>query len=116
MSSYRDRQGVWAVWDYGNDGGPQAASIHSDVVPAVREAESYQSILFWPFEMSLRDAIDWWKQPEVMPPFTDEDRDEIHDSVQKGWMTGRNSQAKPEELIDIITDQIVSDLFEGGSK
>lgn len=55
------RIGAWCVWDYGNEL-EEADSIHSHPVRAIEALArlGHGKIVFWPFDMTLKEAVKWY--------------------------------------------------------
>ena len=64
MSTYKDRQGVWGVYDY--DVGAYVLTVTADITEAAKKAsqQGFGHVLFWPYDMGLTDAISWWNEEQ----------------------------------------------------
>lgn len=72
MTSFADKPGVWMLYDY--EVGPYVMKVGLDVVPLAREAarQAYGRVGFWPFELTLREAVDLWEgRDQVTHPLDD---------------------------------------------
>lgn len=110
MSSYRDKAGVWAVYDYSE--GARVSTIHSDVVPAVREADSFETVFFWPFDMDLDPAIEWWRKAEGPPPPTPEDWTKLKEIIRVSLSEEdlKEFGVKP-EFITGMSERLANQIF-----
>ena len=62
MTEVYGRKGVWFIYDF--DVGPYVISVEEYVLMAVKKVakQSYGRVGFWPFGMSLSDAVAWWEE------------------------------------------------------
>lgn len=92
MSTYKNKPGVWIVYDY--DTTAYALSVHIDVVDAAKLSSrlGYGHVGFWPFGMTLPDAINWWKdEDEAKPLMVEQDLDSDPKELSDGDYFGLRS-------------------------
>ena len=61
-TAFNGVDGVWAIYSYDTEATPEY--ISKDVAKCVIwvASEGYGTIIFWPFNMEFKDAIEWFKK------------------------------------------------------
>lgn len=62
LARYEGASGVWVLYDYGNDGGPEAKRIEIDPVKIIESLgiDGVGKIAFWPMGFDFIEAVKDW--------------------------------------------------------